>query len=436
MAAVGAANSTWIEHARAASQILPPGVPQLDLAKVHDLDAEGERLWASYVARLRAEPGIAITETGRRDDKWLIRGLRDPLAVDPEQVLRESSIDPARVVAHWEPYQSLAPQFVLKRAQEALAPPPTVTLAIEGDRIAAIGSANSTWIEHARAASQMLPAGAPQLDLTQVRNLDAEDERLWAEYTARLRAEPGIAITETGRRDGKWHIRGLRDPLAVDPQEVLRESSIDPARVVAHWEPYQSLAPQFVLKRAQEALAPPPTIKFAIDGDRIVAAGSASLAWIQRARGLSRMLPAGGPVVDLSQVRDVNEGVLGKLREAIQAKEIRFEYNNPLPASGQEGTLDQLAAELKELAALSSTLHLTPRVMLTGHSDSTGQGLYNLALSLARAESVRTMLKQRGVDPDLLAVRSAGTLEPREQGNTEVVRSLNRRVSFTVGIDE
>ena len=69
MAAVGAANSTWIEHARAASQILPPGVPQLDLAKVHDLDAEGERLWASYVARLRAEPGIAITETGRRDGK-------------------------------------------------------------------------------------------------------------------------------------------------------------------------------------------------------------------------------------------------------------------------------------------------------------------------------------------------------------------------------
>ena len=49
---------------------------------------------------------------------------------------------------------------------------------------------------------------------------------------------------------------------------------------------------------------------------------------------------------------------------------------------------------------------------------------------------MRTMLKQRGVVLDLLVVRSAGTLEPREQGNTEVVRSLNRRVSFTVGNDE
>ena len=38
-------------------------------------------------------------------------------------------------------------------------------------------------------------------------------------------------------------------------------------------------------------------------------------------------------------------------------------------------------------------------------------------------DSVRTLLKQRGVDPDLLAVRSAGTSEPREQGNTEIARS-------------
>ena len=98
--------------------------------------------------------------------------------------------------------------------------------------------------------------------------------------------------------------------------------------------------------------------------------------------------------------------------------------------------LDQLAEEVKELAALSSTLRVTTRVTVTGHSDQSGQDLYNLALSLARAESVRTLLKKRGVDPDLLAVRSAGPLEPRVEGSTESARSANRRVSFTVGIDE
>jgi outer membrane protein OmpA-like peptidoglycan-associated protein len=404
--AAGAAPSTWIQHARAASGMLPAGA-----SDVVDASGPGQR-------------------------KWLISGLRDPLAVDPDQLLRELSIDPARVVSQWQPYQSLDPRFVLKRAQQALAPPPTVTLAIEGNRIVAVGSAPSSWIQRANASSQILPAGISHVDLAQVRDLDADDGRLWASYVARLKAEPGIAITEIGQRDGKWVIRGLRDPLAVDPQLVLRESSIDPARVVAHWEPYQSLQPEFVLKRVQAAFAPPPTVIFALEDDRIVATGSVPLTWTQRARASSRMLPAGAPSVDLSQVRDINDGVLGKLRDAIQSKEIHFDHSNPLPTRGQEGILDQLAAELKELAALSSTLRITTRVTLTGHSDSTGQGLYNLALSLGRAESVRTLLKQRGVDPDLLAVRSAGTLEPREQGNTEVALSVNRRVSFTVGIDE
>jgi OOP family OmpA-OmpF porin len=282
----------------------------------------------------------------------------------------------------------------------------------------------------------MLPIGAPKVDLSEVQDLDADDERHWNDYLKRLRAEPGIAITETGKRDGQWLVSGLRDPLAIDPRAVLQDASIDPARVVTHWEPYQSLHPEFVLKRLQDALNPPATVNLVVEGDQIVARGTAPLTWIQRARASSRMLPTGALTVDLSQVRDLSEGALGKLRDAIQSKEIRFEYNNPLPAPAQEAVLDQLAKELNELVALSSTLRVTTRVTLTGHSDTTGQGLYNLALSLARAEAVRTLLKKRAVDPDLLAVRSAGTLEPREEGQSEAARSVNRRVSFTVGIDE
>jgi len=206
--------------------------------------------------------------------------------------------------------------------------------------------------------------------------------------------------------------------------------------VIRQWQPYQSLDAEFVLKRVQTSFAPPPSVTFAIEDGRIVAKGSATLTWLQRARTFSRMLPAGAPQVDLSQVQDINAGVLGKLRDAIQSKDIRFEYNQPLPTKGQEGVLDQLAAELKELTALSSKERLTTRMTLTGHADNTGAGLYNLTLSLARAEAVRIMLKQRGVDPDLLQVRSAGTLEPRERGGTEAARSINRRVSFTVVLEE
>src|SRR5262249_9106691 len=131
------------------------------------------RLWADFLARLRAQPGIVVTEAGERDGKWLVRGLRDPLAIDPQQVLREASIDPARVGTLWHPYQSLDPPFVLRRAQDALAPPASVTVTLEGGRIVAVGSAPAAWIERARAASRLLPAGVSEVDVSQVRDLDA-----------------------------------------------------------------------------------------------------------------------------------------------------------------------------------------------------------------------------------------------------------------------
>jgi hypothetical protein len=72
-------------------------------------------------------------------------------------LLRQAGIDPAGVVSHWELYQGLEPAFVLKRLQASLDPPPTVSLALEGDHIVAQGSAASTWIERARTAGHCRP---------------------------------------------------------------------------------------------------------------------------------------------------------------------------------------------------------------------------------------------------------------------------------------
>jgi outer membrane protein OmpA-like peptidoglycan-associated protein len=98
--------------------------------------------------------------------------------------------------------------------------------------------------------------------------------------------------------------------------------------------------------------------------------------------------------------------------------------------------LDQLAGDFGQLAFLSSAMRVTMRVMLTGHSDAVGKNTFNLSLSMARAEAVRALLKGRGVNPDLLVVRGAGPLEPLEAETSEIVRSADRRVSFTVEIEE
>jgi OOP family OmpA-OmpF porin len=266
--------------------------------------------------------------------------------------------------------------------------------------------------------------------------LEAAKQRVWDGYVAQLRAQPGIVVTESGREDDKFLIGGLRDPLAVDPQALLRQAGIDPKGVLSHWELYQGLEPDFVLKRLQASLDPPPTVTLTLDGDEIVAQGSAPSTWIERARAVSRMLPSGGPTFDLSRVSDVYQGAIGKLTAAIQSHEIHFNFNEPLPAPGQDVVLDQLAKELKDLVSLASTLRVVASVALSGHSDETGSDMFNLSLSLGRAEAVRVLLKKRGVDPDMLAVRGAGRLEPVEAASSEAARSANRRVSFKVRIEE
>jgi outer membrane protein OmpA-like peptidoglycan-associated protein len=263
-----------------------------------------------------------------------------------------------------------------------------------------------------------------------------QNERRWDDAVARLRAQPGIVVTEVGQRDGKYVVAGLRDPLAVDPQLVLSEAGIDPAQVVTRWQPYQGLDPEFVLRRLQALLDPPPGVTLAIEGDRIVARGAAPSTWLARAHTAARLLPAGAPAFDLAAVNDLNDGEIGKLREVIQSRAILFNNNEPLPAPGQDEILDQLARELNALAALSANLHVKTRVTLTGHSDASGQGTFNLSLSLVRAEAVLALLKKRSVDPDLLAVRGAGPLEPAEVETSDAARAANRRVSFSVGIED
>lgn len=292
------------------------------------------------------------------------------------------------------------------------------------------------WAVAVAALALFVLAAAGGLHWWQSERLRAGEQHLWADYIARLRAQPGVIVTDAEHRDGRFVVAGLRDPLAADPQSMLRQSGLDPRLVVSHWAPYEGLDPAFVLKRLRASLDPPPTVTLAVSGNDIVAHGSASSPWLERARAVARTLPAGSPSLDLSQVRNANEGAFAKLRAAIESHKIHFSTDDSLPAPGQEAILDTVAKELKELGSLASTMRVAARVTLNGHSDDTGRGTFNLSLSLARADAVLALLTKRGVDPSMLAARGAGPLEPLQEGDTEGARSANRRVSFTVWFEQ
>ncbi len=264
----------------------------------------------------------------------------------------------------------------------------------------------------------------------------AADFKAWQDYLSRLRAQPGIVVAEAGEENGIFTVSGLRDPLAADPAQVLRDTDVNPERVVSRWQPYQSLEPQFVLRRLEASLRPPPSVKLLLVDDRIVASGAATPVWIARARTAAQLLPAGGPVFDVSEVRNIAETTLGELRRAIHSHEIRFKTDEALPTPGQDADLDTLASQIKEMTTLASSLRLMPRFRVTGHADDTGPGVYNLSLSVARAGAVVALLKKRGVPADLVTIGGAGNLDPGELGQSEKARTLNRRVTVSVRLED
>ncbi|MER8748275.1 OmpA family protein [Mesorhizobium sp. M1050] len=437
--AEGEAPDTWIDRARAAARQLSAGGPEFDISKVRDVSPEARAAehWQAYVSRLGTQPGIIVAEQKIRDGQFYIAGLRDPLGADPQSLLSGTQVDPARVHSQWQLYQSLEPEFVLKRLTASLYPPDTVRLSIVNDRIVAEGEAPDTWIDRARAAARQLSAGGPEFDISKVRDVSPEARAAehWQYYVSRLEAQPGIIVAQQTARGGHFYISGLRDPLAADPQALLSGTEVDPDRVHSHWQFYQSLDPKFVVKRLTASLTPPKSVQLSIIQGRIVVVGEAPAAWINRAQAAAEQLSADGVVLDVSQLHELDLAELNHLREAIQTTDIFFSSGKVVPGPEQIPVLDRLAGQIKEFAQDARKSGVTARFMLTGHSDATGRETANASISAARAETVRALLNKRGVAPELLLVRGAGTFEPAVPENSQTGSSTNRRVSVTVNLD-
>jgi OOP family OmpA-OmpF porin len=210
----------------------------------------------------------------------------------------------------------------------------------------------------------------------------------WSNLLTELRAEPGIVVTVARSTWGDYHLEGLRDPLAKDPSVMVTEAGLDPSTVTAVWSPYYALDPQLVATRAQSMLQPPRTVKLDLEGDTLVATGSAPIDWARETRRLAPLIPG------IAHYRD--EGLITisipDLLTTINQTVVHFSSGSSILEPAELATLSPVVSVLRDLDHRAFQSGQGVALEIHGSADETGSESVNILLSKARADAVLAVL--------------------------------------------
>ncbi len=133
-----------------------------------------------------------------------------------------------------------------------------------------------------------------------------------------------------------------------------------------------------------------------------------------------------GTIVDVATVRlRINQSdrlSLGKTQL------VNFKYDDTELTNLSKARVESIIEQLKQ----------SPDVLVDiyTHTDDVGSGPYNLALSIKRAEALKTLLVSNGVDPANITTMGMGEEKPVADNSTLGGKAINRRAEFVFKISQ
>lgn len=151
------------------------------------------------------------------------------------------------------------------------------------------------------------------------------------------------------------------------------------------------------------------------------ATGDRALAQEQQARTEAERTAAAAleSLRRVAQVQEESRGIVITLSGSV------------LFATNQSVLLPIAQQRLQEVATMLVD-HRDQNIVVEGHTDSRGSNTNNMALSLARAQSVRDFLVSKGVPMDRIRAEGLGSSRPIGENTLAEGRANNRRVEIVV----
>ncbi len=387
------------------------------------VEVRAGRIWKDYLEALSGSKGIVVISADKHGGKYSVSGLRDPLAEDPDKLVKAGGLDPAAVSGRWEPFQAMDPEFVMTRVREALNPPRTVDLSLKNGVLTAKGTAPDQWIADARKLVKLVPGISEYRD----QELEIDYGMLLSRLTRTLDPPKSVTLsfdngvlTARGAAPKQWIADTRRMVRLIPGIEGYRDKDL---RI--DYRP--------MLERIKKRLDPPDTVTLKIKDGRLHAKGRAPHQWIVNARRAVLGFPE---LEDYSEedLKDTDQERFDALRSEIDSFRLYFSRNTEELTPGQEDAISELTKRLIALQKLAATLGKSLYIEVKGHTDSMGTETKNRSLSGERAKKVVSMLTNEGVRWMRFFFKGVGNSEPRTGETSEQERALNRRITFTVEV--
>jgi OOP family OmpA-OmpF porin len=224
--------------------------------------------------------------------------------------------------------------------------------------------------------SRALIAGIPGVLIIAVAGwltLRGVEQRRWSGYIRSLESHPGIVVTYEGREGERFRIKGLRDPLAADPDALLAASGFSREAVNAKWEAYESLEPRFT-----------------------------------------------------------NERRYARLKDSLERKYFRFRPGSAEIPPEMDGQFAEIAADVRALEETATRTGRNVRLEVRGDTDPLGPEQLNLTLAHDRARAVAEGLLFNGIGNSRLVLRGRGQGRLPCAGVSDRERAPCRNVSLRI----
>lgn len=363
----------------------------------------------NYVELLEKQDGYVVTNVIRDGNLLIIKGLKDPLAVDARKLLASSSLNVEDIKFQFKPYLSFDEKIVEQRLLKKLQLPKNITIDYNNGKLKLFGYAREDLINLIDMMGGLI-VGVDSVDTSRLkRKVDLSSLKPVDSVNLKLDINSGHLVS-SGVATKSWAKFAKEQAIKISGVRSYDDSLLD-------------------TRNDFSAFNSPKGVSMTLKGRVLVVSGKASDLWIKSLKLKASNLDDFDEI-DLKALVNTDLIELEAYIQKLRNKRIFFEAGEASYEKSNKQGVKDLAEVIEKIIKKSNSLSKNPKILIKGKSDSAGSYKYNTYLSLKRAKSVAKRLLKSGINRKYIETK--GLNRPVKTEISIVHKKNNRSVTFEV----